>query len=93
MSMDSQKAREWAKQNVLSAVEVAKLLNMTNVQVRQLTKCGKIKPLKRSGKDGAALYYLPDIVEYAQKRKKEALYREHIAEQRLMKYIGKTIDS
>ena len=64
MQTNNHEAREWAKQNVLSAAEVAGLLNMTRSQVARLTNCGRLKPLKYSRKNGTALYYLPDVLEY-----------------------------
>lgn len=59
MQTNNHKAREWAKQNVLSAAEVAGLLNMTRSQVARLTNCGRLKPLKYSRKNGTALYIFP----------------------------------
>ena len=93
MQTNNHEAREWAKQNVLSAAEVAELLNMTRSQVARPTNCGRLKSLKYSRKNGTALYYLPDVLEYAQIRKKEALRRKHIAEQRLIDDIGRIIGS
>lgn len=84
---------EYGTMTVPIALEVAELLNMTRSQVARLTNCGRLKSLKYSRKNGTALYYLPDVLEYAQIRKKEALRRKHIAEQRLIGDIGRIIGS
>lgn len=65
-NVSREKTKEIAEKYIVSTTEVISILGCSRQYIHQLTKSGKLIPIKTSGKEN--LYYRPDIESLRNKR-------------------------